>query len=80
MAMKDPSALMGNGSPIVNFNIINNSGTNLNVERSKTTQDGNNIDIEVVVNGIVQKGMVNGEYDDAFTAMQARNEGIKTSA
>ena len=81
MAMKDPASLMGNGgSPVVNFTIVNSSGTNLNVERSKTTQDGNNIDIEVVVNGIVQKGMVNGEYDNAFTAMQARNEGMKTSA
>lgn len=81
MAMKDPASLMGNGgSPVVNFTIVNSSGTNLNVERSKTTQDGNNIDIEVVVNGIVQKGMVNGEYDNAFTAMQARNEGVKTSA
>ena len=66
--------------PIINFSIINTSGANLNVERSKTTQEGNNIDIEVVVNGIVQKGMVSGDYDDAFTAMQARNEGIKTSA
>ena len=80
MAMKDPASLMGNGSPIINFSIINTSGANLNVERSKTTQEGNNIDIEVVVNGIVQKGMVSGDYDDAFTAMQARNEGIKTSA
>ena len=80
MAMKDPASLVGNGGAVVNFTIVNQSGTALNVEKSKTTKDGNNFDIEVVVNGIVQKGMVNGDYDTAFSAMQARNEGIKTSA
>lgn len=81
MAMKDPSSLMSGSSPNVNFCIINNSGAQLNVESTKQTKrDDGGMDIEVVVNGIVQKAMMDGEYDQTFAAMQAMQQGAPVSA
>lgn len=81
MAMKDPSSLMSGSSPNVSFCIINNSGAQLNVESTKQTKrDDGGMDIEVVVNGIVQKAMMDGEYDQTFAAMQAMQQGAPVSA
>jgi hypothetical protein len=85
MAMKDPASLIGGGSsgagPNINFNIINASGTPLTVEKSeKKKKDNGDFDLTAVVNGIVQKSMLDGEYDNTFATMKAANDGAQVSA
>ena len=76
MAMKDPTSLMGSGGANVNVQIVNQSGTALNVQSTKQTTDSNgNINLEMVVNGIVQQSMARGEYDETLMAMQANASG-----
>lgn len=81
MAMKDPASLMSaNGSPNVNFTIVNASGTPLNVESTSQRRNENgDMDIKVVVNGIVQQSMLNGDYDQTFATIQAMQKGANIS-
>ena len=81
MAMKAPASLRGSGSPGVNVQIVNQSGTQLNVQRTVQIQrsDGG-LDIKMIVNGVVKQAMASGEYDDAMMAMQMNNRGRSTYA
>lgn len=77
IATKTPDTLMngrGNSAPVVNLNIVNNSGQKLNVEQTTTTKDGQ-INIEAVIEGIVNKGLATGSFDNAMKARETRLSG-----
>lgn len=83
MAMKNPTDLLGNSkmSPNISVSVINQSGRSLNVTgRSESVDANGNIDVKLFVNSIVQEGIANGDYDDAFGARQMRNQGELVSA
>lgn len=78
MAMKDPGSLVrgDGGSPVFNLKIVNESGQQIQaseVSSSKNKYGG--LDIEAVITSVVKKGVVNGEFDSAFDAMNARQQG-----
>ncbi len=81
MAMKNPASLMSSGGVAsISFTIVNESGTQLNVESSRQSEhEGGGIDIEVVVNGIVKKSMLDGEYDQTFASIQMMQKGANIS-
>ena len=82
-AMKDPASLTrgSGGGTVVNFSIVNQSGEQLGVSSSTKKEDEyGNIDLEVVVNGIVQKSMMDGDYDGTFAAVNAKAQGRSTFA
>ncbi len=83
-AMKDPASLTrGNGGDVsVNFSIVNQSGTPLNVSQSRRSynRDTGQLDLEVVVNGIVRKSMMDGDYDDVLAGRDLAREGTPSYA
>lgn len=79
IATKNPSSL-GSSSPNISFSIMNN-GEPVTVESSNISQDSyGNFDIEIAINSMVKKSMLNGEYSDTFAAMSAMHQGNVVSA
>ena len=83
-AMKDPASLArGNGGDVsVNFSIVNQSGTQLNVTQTRKSynRDTGDLDLEVIVNGLVKKGMMDGEFDDAMASRNVMHSGTPSYA
>jgi len=72
IATKHPETLMSGGAAPV-YITVENHGSEVSTQES-TDADGTRR-IRVIVNGIVQQGMVDGSYDGAFDAMAARRGG-----
>jgi hypothetical protein len=64
---------MGQSSPPVYVQIINNTTSSV-TERNQTDPDGGKR-IIIMVDQIVQNGIATGKYDGAFSAKQARDSG-----
>lgn len=76
IATKTPQTLGNNKSsaPVVNLNIVNNSGQQLSVKKTQTSSNGE-INIEAIIEGVVGKGIAEGKFDNALTTRDMRNAG-----
>jgi hypothetical protein len=77
IATKTPETLMGGGGANVVVNIVNNSGAKISQQES-VGEDGAR-EIQVTIDKIVQNGIANGRYNNAFNAMNAKNQGRKVT-
>jgi tape measure domain-containing protein len=82
MAMKNPSSLASsnNSSPNVNISFVNNSGDKVAVTKSETTQSGNNIDIQAVIEAVTANYISSSKSDMAFNARASRVNGRSVSS
>ncbi|MCK9576373.1 MAG: tape measure protein [Clostridia bacterium] len=82
MAMKNPASLASsnNSSPNVNISFVNNSGDKVAVTQSKTTQSGNNIDIQAVIEAVTANYISSSKSDMAFNARASRVNGRSVSS
>lgn len=76
IATKTPQTLGNNKSsaPVVNLNIVNNSGQQLSVKKTQTTSNGE-INIEAIIEGVVGKGIAEGKFDNALNTRDMRSAG-----
>jgi tape measure domain-containing protein len=82
MAMKNPTSLASsnNSSPNVNISFVNNSGDKVAVTQSTTTQNGNNINIQAVIEAVTANYISSSKSDMAFNARSSRINGRHVSS
>lgn len=79
IATKTPDTLMGgksNSQPIINVNIKNNTDQKLTVTQTRTESNGE-INIEAIIEGVVGKGIAEGQFDGALSARETRLHGSR---
>lgn len=80
IASKNPSGLMGGGSPIVNIDIQNNSGKKIEMKQSAKANGSGGIDVVAIIEEAVGDYVSSSRSDDAFAAREARLRGRSVSA
>ena len=73
IATKHPETLMNGGAAPVYVTVINNA--NASVSKQENTNADGTKEIKIIVDGLVQHGIVSGKYDGAFDAMSQRRSG-----
>ncbi|MBQ0112853.1 MAG: hypothetical protein KBT03_06975, partial [Bacteroidales bacterium] len=83
IATKTPGSLLGNGgknttyAPNITFTVVNESGQLVKIGQTETTtNDNGDIDIRATIIAVTEEAIANGELDNAFTAMQYRQQGV----
>lgn len=82
IATKTPGSLINAGnkgnnySPNITFSVINASGQNVEISNTEESIDENgDIDIRATIVAVTGEAIANGELDEAFSAMQYRQQG-----
>ena len=78
-AMKHPEDLTRGSAPVINFSVVNNSSSVETRSEQRRNNDGS-IDFITVIDDVVQQGIAQGRYNDAFSAMQSSQKGMQTYA
>lgn len=78
-AMKHPEDLMRGSAPVINFSVVNNSSSVETRTEQRNNSDGS-VDFVTIIDDVVQQGIAQGRYNDAFSAMQSVQKGTQTYA
>lgn len=78
-AMKHPEDLMRGSVPVINFSVVNNSSSVETRTEQRNNSDGS-VDFVTIIDDVVQQGIAQGRYNDAFSAMQSVQKGTQTYA